>query len=161
MQFLFFLHNTHAQWQAFFVTQYSMNHSFWQAYFINARFKNLEGLTSTFGSVIFRFAGQQSIKIKEIAVIKTMNSEQEKLAKRMDRFDSVVHEYLRSTRKSVEYLSEKIGCDPSSLWRYRNRTESFEKMPLETFCGCMRVANISNENLRYILGLPTGTKNDN
>ena len=29
--------------------------------------------------------------------------------KRMDRFDAVIHEYLRSNRKSMEYLAEKAG----------------------------------------------------
>ena len=49
--------------------------------------------------------------------------------KRMDRFDAVVHEYLRANRKSVEYLAEKAGCNASSLWRYRKREEAFKRMP--------------------------------
>lgn len=77
----------------------------------------------------------------------------EKLQKRMDRFDSVVHEYLRANRKTIVYLSEKTGCDPSSLWRYRRRVEYFKKAPLEVICVCLRLANVNNENLRYILGL--------
>lgn len=79
--------------------------------------------------------------------------EREKMRKRMDRFDSVVHEYLRSNRKTVEQLSLRVGCDPSSLWRYRRKVEYFQKAPLEVVCSCLRVANVSNENLRYILGL--------
>lgn len=76
--------------------------------------------------------------------------------KRMDRFDAVIHEYLRSHRKTVEYLSEKIGCSPSSLWRYSRRIEYFSKAPLDIVSGVFRMANVSNEDLRYILGLPTG-----
>lgn len=79
--------------------------------------------------------------------------EREKMRKRMDRFDSVIHEYLRSNRKTVEDLSLRVGCDPSSLWRYRRKVEYFRKAPLEVVCSCLRAANVSNENLRYILGL--------
>ncbi len=77
----------------------------------------------------------------------------EKLRKRMDRFDAVVHEYLRSNRKTVEELAMKVGCDPSTLWRYRRKIEYFKKAPLEIVANCLRLANVSNENLRYILGL--------
>jgi len=79
--------------------------------------------------------------------------EEERLRKRMDRFDSVVHEYLRANRKTVEDLCMRIGCDPSSLWRYRRKIEYFKKAPLNIVCSCLRIANVSNENLRYILGL--------
>lgn len=75
------------------------------------------------------------------------------LDKRMDRFDAMVHEYLRKNRRTVEYLAEKIGCNPSSLWRYRHRISGYQKMPLGTFAECMRYLNASNEDLRYILGL--------
>lgn len=76
--------------------------------------------------------------------------------KRMDKFDAMICEYLRSNRKSVEYLAEKVGCNPSSLWRYRRRVEYFRKAPINVIAGCMRMANASNETIRYILGLPTG-----
>ena len=76
--------------------------------------------------------------------------------KRMDRFDAVLHEYLRKNRKTVEYLAQKVGCDPSSLWRYRRKVEFFRKTPLCVLSGCMRMVNVSNDDLRYILGLPTG-----
>lgn len=79
--------------------------------------------------------------------------EEEKLRKRMDRFDSIVHEYLRANRKTVEELCDKIGCDPSSLWRYRRKVEYFRKAPLGIVSDCLRLANVTNENLRYILGL--------
>ena len=81
--------------------------------------------------------------------------------KRMDRFDAIVNEYLRSSRKSIEYLCERIGCSPSSLWRYRTLEKSFDKMPVYILAACLRMANVSNENLRYILGLPTGKANEN
>lgn len=80
--------------------------------------------------------------------------EQEKLRKRMDRFDSVIHEYLRSNRKTIEELSNRIGCDPSSLWRYRRKVEYFQKAPFDLICTCLRLAQVSNENLRYIMDLP-------
>lgn len=78
------------------------------------------------------------------------------IEKRMDRFDSMVTEYLRSNRKTVEYLAEKVGCDPSSLWRYRRKPGYFVRMPMEILAGCMKTANASNETIRVILGLPTG-----
>ena len=84
------------------------------------------------------------------------DKEFQKLRRRMDRFDAVVAEYLRSNRKTVEELAKKVGCDPSSLWRYRRKEEYFKKAPLEIVAGCLRMANVSNENLRYILGLPIG-----
>lgn len=90
--------------------------------------------------------------------MKNVNSEDEK---RMDRFDSVVCEYCRYYRKSVEYVAQKVGCSTPSLWRYRTQVESFKKAPLDVVCGCLRLANVSNENLRYILGLPTGKADEN
>ncbi len=83
------------------------------------------------------------------------------IEKRMDRFDRVIHEYLRSNRKTVEYLADKVGCSPSSLWRYSRRKEYFSKAPLDIFAAVLRMANVSNEDLRYILGLPTGKSNEN
>lgn len=82
------------------------------------------------------------------------------LERRRDCFDRVVSEYLRSNKKTTEYLTEKIGCSLTSLWRYRYTSQGFQKMPLDIFAGCIRYANISNEDLRYILGLPTGLKNN-
>ena len=73
--------------------------------------------------------------------------------RRMDRFDAMISEYLRRNRKTVEYLAERVGCDPSSLWRYRRRVLYFRKMPLQVLAGCMRMANASNDTIRDILGL--------
>lgn len=79
---------------------------------------------------------------------------------RMDRFDAIIHEYLRSRRKTVEYLAEQVGCDPSTLWRYRRKVEYFRKAPVDVVASCLRFANVSNENLRYVLGLPTGKSDE-
>ncbi len=83
------------------------------------------------------------------------------LEKRMVRFDLVMHNYLRLNRKTVEYLANKVGCAPSSLWRYTRKPEYFQKAPLDIVSSCLRIANVSNEDLRYILGLPTGKGNEN
>lgn len=117
-------------------------------------------MTCNYYFAIMQSLASNLILTKEIAVVKVIFSEQEKelerVRRRMDRFDAVVAEYLRSNRKTVEYLSKSVGCDPSSLWRYRRKEEYFKKAPLDVVCGCLRMANVSNENLRYILGLPTG-----
>lgn len=89
-------------------------------------------------------------------VFSEQERELEKARKRMDRFDAIVSEYIRANRKSVEYVAQIAGCDPSSLWRYRRRVEYFRKAPLDIVCTCLRLANVSNENLRYICGLPVG-----
>ena len=84
----------------------------------------------------------------------------ELVRRRMDRFDSVVNEYLRSQKKTTRYFCEKVGCDPSSLWRYRNDVKAFMRMPTSVLSASLRLINISNEDLRYILGLPTGKADD-
>ena len=88
------------------------------------------------------------------------DKELEALRKRMDRFDAIVCEYCRYYRKSVETVAEKVGCSTPSLWRYRTQVESFRKAPLNVISGCLRLANVSNEDLRYILGLPTGLSDE-
>lgn len=85
--------------------------------------------------------------------------EEDRIRKRMDRFVSVVHEYLRSSRMTVDEFAKRAGCNASSLWRYRKRPEYFRKAPLDVVASCLRLGNVSNENLRYILGLPTGKAN--
>ena len=84
------------------------------------------------------------------------NKEQEKLRQRMDRFDSMICEYCRHYRKSVESVAERVGCSTASLWRYRTQVESFRKAPLDIVSVCLRLSNVSNEDLRFIMGLPTG-----
>ena len=79
------------------------------------------------------------------------DKEIDKTRKRMDRLDAIIHEYLRSQRKTMDYISE----------RYSRRIEYFQKMPLEILGGVCRYANVSNEDLRYILGLPTGKADEN
>ena len=91
-------------------------------------------------------------------------TEQERLLelvrRRMDRFDSVVNEHLRACNETTRYFAEKIGCDPSSLWRYRNDARAFMRMPTSVLSASLRLINVSNEDLRYILGLPTGKADD-
>lgn len=82
--------------------------------------------------------------------------EREKLQLRMDRFDAVLCEYCRKYRKSVEQVAQKVGCSTASLWRYRTQIESFRKAPLDVVANCFKLMNISNHDLRFILGLPTG-----
>lgn len=86
--------------------------------------------------------------------------EQKKLQRRMDEFDRLVCEYLRANRKTTEYLAEKVGCDKSSLWRYRRREQYFKTAPFDVICRCLRMANASNEQIRIICGLPTGQSNE-
>ena len=77
----------------------------------------------------------------------------EKLAKRMDRFDSVVNEYLRANHYTTSDLAFQLGIDPSTLWRYRKRPEYFAKAPFDIVSNALRLANCNNETLRYICGL--------
>lgn len=77
----------------------------------------------------------------------------EKLAKRMDRFDSVVTEYLRANHYTTSDLAFQLGIDTSSLWRYRKRPDSFAKAPFNVIANALRLANCNNETLRYICGM--------
>ena len=82
--------------------------------------------------------------------------------KRMDRFDAILCEYCRRYKKSVETVAQKAGCSTASLWRYRTQVESFRRAPLDVIANCLRLTNVSNQDLRYILGLPTGkAENEN
>lgn len=87
--------------------------------------------------------------------------EEQKILNRMDRLDSIVAEYLRKYRTTTEKLCEKIGCSESSLWRYRKTPEGFQKAPLFIIGNILRLTNASNEQIRYILGLPTGMHYEN
>lgn len=77
----------------------------------------------------------------------------EKLVKRMDRFDSVVNEYLRVNHYTTADLAFQLGINPSTLWRYRKRPEYFAKAPFDVVSNALRLANCNNETLRYICGL--------
>lgn len=72
--------------------------------------------------------------------------------RRMDRFDSVVTEYLRSSNTTAGELAFYVGIDVSTLWRWRNKPESFRKAPFITVADILRLAKCTNENLRYICG---------
>lgn len=80
-------------------------------------------------------------------------SDEEKLAKRMDRFDSVVTEFLRSSGYTTDELAMKLGVNKSSLWRYRKQPYAFGRAPFVVITKAMRLAQISNETMRYICGL--------
>ena len=77
----------------------------------------------------------------------------DKLAKRMDRFDAVVNEYLRANHYTTSDLAFQLGINCSSLWRYRNQVDSFARAPFEVITKALRLANCSNEVLRYICGM--------
>lgn len=77
----------------------------------------------------------------------------DKLVKRMDRFDSVVNEYLRANHYTTSDLALQLGITCSTLWRYRNKVESFEKAPFGVITQALRLANCSNDILRYICGM--------
>lgn len=78
--------------------------------------------------------------------------------KRMDRYDAVINEWLRANKKSAEYFCDKIGTSQTSMWRYRTTVHGFMKMPMDIFSESLKYVNISNSDLRIILGLPTGLK---
>lgn len=86
-------------------------------------------------------------------VLTSEQKQREKLAKRMDKFDSVVTEYLRSTGFTTDDLANKLGVSKSTLWRYRSQVESFEKAPFNVITGALRLANCPNDVLRFICGV--------
>ena len=77
----------------------------------------------------------------------------DKLAKRMDRFDAVVNEYLRAHHYTTSDLAFQLVINCSTLWRYRNRVEAFEKAPFGVITQALRLANCTSETLRYICGM--------
>ena len=110
---------------------------------------------------IMKSLASNLLYFKEIAAMCNFTEDEKTLEKRMDRFDSVVTEYLRKNRRTVEYLAEKAGICPATLWRYRTHISAFRKAPFEAICICLRLANVSNDNLRFIFGLPTGKSDEN
>lgn len=77
----------------------------------------------------------------------------DRLVKRMDRFDSVVTEYLRAHHYTTSDLAFQLGINTSTLWRYRHQVAAFEKAPFGVITNVLRLANCSNEMLRYICGM--------
>ena len=75
------------------------------------------------------------------------------IEKRMDKFDSIVVEYLRSSGFTVADLSYELGIDPSTLWRYRKQPNSFELAPFVIVTRVCQLAKCSTETLRYICGM--------
>lgn len=86
-------------------------------------------------------------------ILTNEQKQEEKMAKRMDKFDSVVTEYLRSTGFTTDELSTKLGVSTSTLWRYRNQTGAFAKAPFDVITTVLRLANCTNDVLRYVCGL--------
>lgn len=82
-----------------------------------------------------------------------MLTEQERLFKQMDKFDSVVTEYLRSSGFTTDELALKLGVNKSSLWRYRKQPHAFGKAPFAVISKAMRLAQVNNDILRTICGL--------
>ena len=74
-----------------------------------------------------------------------MLNEDEKLAKRMDKFDSIITEYLRSSGYSTDELAMKLGVNKQPY--------AFGKAPFVVVTKAMRLAQVSNETMRYICGL--------
>jgi len=81
------------------------------------------------------------------------DQEVHRLEKRMDRFDSVVTEYLRRTNYTVNDLAFQLGIDKSTLWRYRKRPKYFSTAPFGTITKALKIAGCTTESLRYICGL--------
>lgn len=86
-------------------------------------------------------------------VLSEDQKQRSKLIKRMDKFDSVVTEYLRATGFTTDELSAKLGISKTTLWRYRSHAEAFDKAPFGVITAALRLANCNNEILRYICGL--------
>lgn len=74
------------------------------------------------------------------------------LEKRMDKFDSVVTEYLRSSKTSVTEFSARLGIDVSTLWRYRHKPDSFANAPFGIITNALKIAHCPGECLRIICG---------
>lgn len=73
--------------------------------------------------------------------------------RRMDKFDSIVTEYLRSTGFTTSDLSYELGIDPSTLWRYRHKVASFEQAPFVIITNVLQLAKCTTETLRYVCGM--------
>lgn len=86
-------------------------------------------------------------------ILSEQQAQRSKLIKRMDKFDSVVTEYLRATGFTTDELAAKLGVSKTTLWRYRSHAESFDKASFGVITAALRLANCTNETLRYICGL--------
>lgn len=95
----------------------------------------------------------KALEIMAKVIFTSEEREREKMAKRMDKFDAVVNEYLRANRFTTDELSLKLGINKSTLWRYRRQVYSFEKAPFGTITHVLRLANCPNDVLRYICGM--------
>ncbi len=75
-----------------------------------------------------------------------------KLERRMDRFDSVVTEYLRKNKYTINDLAFQVQINPSSLWRWRTKPQYFYVAPFGIITKILQIAGCSSESLRYICG---------
>lgn len=75
------------------------------------------------------------------------------IAKRMDKFDSIVCEYLRTTKFTTSDLAYELGIDTSTLWRYRKKPEYFSLAPFVIVTRVCQLAKCTTETLRYICGM--------
>lgn len=78
--------------------------------------------------------------------------EQARLARRMDKFDAVVTEYLRRTNYTVSDLAFQVQINPSTLWRWRKRVDAFMSAPFGTVTKILRISGCPADILRYICG---------
>ena len=79
--------------------------------------------------------------------------ERDKLARRMDKFDSVITEYMRASRSTTDELATALGISKSSLWRYRTQVDCFKAAPFSVITKAMHLSNCPNDILRYICGM--------
>lgn len=78
--------------------------------------------------------------------------DQAKLARRMDKFDSVVTEYLRKNKYTIGDLAFQVQVNPSSLWRWRTNPQYFYAAPFGKITKILQIAGCTAETLRYICG---------
>lgn len=75
------------------------------------------------------------------------------MERRMDKFDSLVSEYLRKSKYTTSDLAYQVQIDPSTLWRYRKRVRYFELAPFGKITQILRIAGCTTDILRFICGL--------
>ena len=86
------------------------------------------------------------------------NRELDKLIKRTDKFDSIVVDYCRKYPVTMEDLAKRLGCNATTLWRYRKNPYYFKNGKIDVICRMLRMANVSRGTLRYICGWTNNDK---
>lgn len=82
--------------------------------------------------------------------------ERDRLLRRMDKFDAVVTEYMRANRLTTSELSDILGINTSSLWRYRNKVEYFKQAPFNVITKILSMSGCNCDTLKYICGMRGG-----